>query len=107
LHSPKAEDESLAGQVSQWTLLKWPFCGLKGGPGLPWLAQKPLTRPPRNCLIFKGLNHSNPIAQKQMILGAKRSESTIQTRELEDYCQRRGWQLAGCYVDTEISESKD
>ena len=30
-----------------------------------------------------------------------------QTRELEEYCQRRGWEVAGCYVDTGISGSKD
>jgi len=23
----------------------------------------------------------------------------MQTRELKEYCQRRGWELAGCYVD--------
>jgi DNA invertase Pin-like site-specific DNA recombinase len=27
----------------------------------------------------------------------------MQTRELEEYCQRRGWELAGCYIDTGIS----
>jgi len=31
----------------------------------------------------------------------------MQTRELEEYCQRRGWQVAGCYVDTGISGSKE
>jgi DNA invertase Pin-like site-specific DNA recombinase len=34
-------------------------------------------------------------------------DPTMQTRELEEYCQRRGWQLAGCYVDTGISGSKE
>jgi predicted site-specific integrase-resolvase len=23
-------------------------------------------------------------------------DPTLQTRELEEYCQRRGWELAGC-----------
>ena len=31
----------------------------------------------------------------------------MQTRELEEFCQRRGWELAGCYVDTGISGSKE
>jgi DNA invertase Pin-like site-specific DNA recombinase len=31
----------------------------------------------------------------------------MQTRELEEYCQRRGWELAGCYVDIGISGSKE
>ncbi|MGA2263787.1 MAG: recombinase family protein [Acidobacteriota bacterium] len=36
--------------------------------GVCWLAQKPLPQTPRNCLICKGRNHPNLIAQKQMIL---------------------------------------
>jgi DNA invertase Pin-like site-specific DNA recombinase len=31
----------------------------------------------------------------------------MQTRELEEYCQRRGWEVGGCYVDTGISGSKE
>ena len=31
----------------------------------------------------------------------------MQTRELEEYCQRRGWEIAGCYVDNGISGSKE
>lgn len=31
----------------------------------------------------------------------------MQTRELEEYAQRRGWELAGCYVDNGISGSKE
>jgi DNA invertase Pin-like site-specific DNA recombinase len=31
----------------------------------------------------------------------------MQTRELEEYCQRRGWEVAACYVDVGISGSKD
>jgi DNA invertase Pin-like site-specific DNA recombinase len=31
----------------------------------------------------------------------------MQTRELEEYCQRRGWELAGVYVDQGISGSKE
>lgn len=34
-------------------------------------------------------------------------DPTMQTRELEEYCQRRGWEIAGCYVDTGNSGSKE
>jgi DNA invertase Pin-like site-specific DNA recombinase len=33
-------------------------------------------------------------------------DPTMQTRELEEYCQRRGWEVAGCYVDTGVSGAK-
>jgi hypothetical protein len=31
----------------------------------------------------------------------------MQTRELEEYCQRRGWEVADCYVDNGISGVKE
>jgi len=31
----------------------------------------------------------------------------VQIRELREYCQRRGWEIAGEYVDTGISGSKE
>jgi DNA invertase Pin-like site-specific DNA recombinase len=31
----------------------------------------------------------------------------MQTRELVDYCQRRGWDIAGEYVDRGVSGAKD
>ncbi len=31
----------------------------------------------------------------------------MQTRELREYCERRGWQIAGEYVDAGISGAKD
>src|SRR6516165_570626 len=34
-------------------------------------------------------------------------DPTMQTRELEEYCQRRGWKVAGCYVDTGISGARE
>lgn len=34
-------------------------------------------------------------------------DPTMQTRELEEYCQRRSWEIAGCYVDNGISGSKE
>jgi DNA invertase Pin-like site-specific DNA recombinase len=32
---------------------------------------------------------------------------SMQTRELREYCERRGWQIAGEYTDVGISGSKD
>jgi DNA invertase Pin-like site-specific DNA recombinase len=34
-------------------------------------------------------------------------DPAMQTRELEEFCQRRGWELAGCYVDNGISGSRE
>ena len=34
-------------------------------------------------------------------------DPTMQTRELEEYCERRDWEVAGCYVDTGVSGAKD
>lgn len=34
-------------------------------------------------------------------------DPTLQTRELEEYCQRRGWQVFDCYVDNGVSGKKD
>jgi DNA invertase Pin-like site-specific DNA recombinase len=34
-------------------------------------------------------------------------DPTMQTRELEEYCQRRGWQVFDCYVDNGFSGKKD
>ncbi|MGC2331652.1 MAG: recombinase family protein [Candidatus Acidiferrales bacterium] len=31
----------------------------------------------------------------------------LQTREIREYCERRGWQLAGEYVDAGVSGAKD
>src|ERR1700746_3179067 len=33
--------------------------------------------------------------------------SSMQTRELEEYCQRRGWQIHDIYVDNGVSGKKD
>jgi len=32
---------------------------------------------------------------------------SMQTRELRDYCERRGWTVTGEYMDTGISGAKD
>jgi DNA invertase Pin-like site-specific DNA recombinase len=34
-------------------------------------------------------------------------DPTMQVRELEEYCQRRGWSIAGRYIDVGISGAKD
>src|SRR5882672_989428 len=34
-------------------------------------------------------------------------DPTMQTRELEEYCQRRGWQVHDIYVDNGVSGKKD
>ena len=34
-------------------------------------------------------------------------DPTLQTRELEEYCQRRGWHVFDCYVDNGVSGKKD
>ena len=39
--------------------------------------------------------------------GHNGQDPTMQTRELEEYCRRRGWELAGCYVDNGVSGSKE
>ncbi len=34
-------------------------------------------------------------------------DSTMQTRELIEYCERRGWEIYGCYTDEGVSGKKD
>ena len=34
-------------------------------------------------------------------------DPTMQTRELVEYCQRRGWEVFNCYVDNGVSGKKD
>ena len=34
-------------------------------------------------------------------------DPAMQTRELEDYCQRRGWELVGSYIDNGVSGSRE
>ena len=34
-------------------------------------------------------------------------DPSMQTRELREYCERRGWTLAGEYVDAGVSGAKD
>jgi DNA invertase Pin-like site-specific DNA recombinase len=34
-------------------------------------------------------------------------DPTVQPRELEEYCRRRGWEIAGEYVDAGVSGSKE
>ncbi len=37
----------------------------------------------------------------------KGQDPELQLRELRDYCQRRGWDVAGEYVDVGVSGAKD
>jgi len=34
-------------------------------------------------------------------------DPAMQTRELTEYCQRRGWEIYGCYTDEGVSGKKD
>ena len=34
-------------------------------------------------------------------------DPSVQTREIREYCERRGWQIAGEYVDVGISGTKE
>jgi DNA invertase Pin-like site-specific DNA recombinase len=34
-------------------------------------------------------------------------DPSMQTRELEEYCRRRGWQVFDCYIDNGVSGKKD
>jgi DNA invertase Pin-like site-specific DNA recombinase len=34
-------------------------------------------------------------------------DPSMQTRELKEYCERRGWQIFDCYVDNGVSGKKD
>ena len=34
-------------------------------------------------------------------------DPTMQTRELKEYCERRGWEIGGEYVDTGVSGSRE
>ncbi len=34
-------------------------------------------------------------------------DPTVQTRELEEYCQRRGWKVTGQYIDVGISGARE
>lgn len=34
-------------------------------------------------------------------------DPTVQTRELEEYCGRRGWPVVGIYVDAGISGARE
>jgi site-specific DNA recombinase len=36
-----------------------------------------------------------------------RQDPSVQTRELREYCRRRGWEIAGEYVDTGVSGAKE
>jgi DNA invertase Pin-like site-specific DNA recombinase len=49
--------------------------------------------------------HAAIYARVSTLNGAQ--DPAMQTRELEEYCQRRGWQVFDCYVDKGVSGKKD
>jgi DNA invertase Pin-like site-specific DNA recombinase len=49
--------------------------------------------------------HAAIYARVSTLNGAQ--DPTMQTRELEEYCQRRGWRVFDCYVDKGVSGKKD
>ncbi len=62
-------------------------------------------------MATKSLPHNFP-SQLRAAIYARVStnngqDPTVQTRELEEYCQRRGWKLAGQYIDVGISGAKE
>jgi len=59
----------------------------------------------RNTGAFGGRTRAAIYAR--VSTGHNGQDPTMQTREWEEYCQRRGWDVAGCYVDTGISGSKE
>ena len=64
-------------------------------------------------LVQDGLLRKPPERVPQIAIYARVStanngqDPTMQTRELEEYCQRRGWGIAGTYVDAGVSGAKD
>src|SRR5579862_763946 len=57
--------------------------------------EKPRLRPVR-AAIYARVSTSN-----------NGQDSSMQTRELQEYCERRGWKLMGEYVDEGISGVKE
>jgi DNA invertase Pin-like site-specific DNA recombinase len=62
----------------------------------------------------EGRTEAGPKGRRQMraalyarVSTLKGQDPTLQTRELREYCERRGWQIAGEYVDVGISGAKD
>jgi len=51
--------------------------------------------------------HTRAAIYARVITSDNGQDPTMQTRELEEYRQRRGWELAGCYVDNGISGAKE
>lgn len=49
--------------------------------------------------------HAAIYARVSTINGSQ--DPTLQTRELKEYCQRRGWRVFDCYVDNGFSGKKD
>jgi len=53
------------------------------------------------------LQHSRAAIYARVSTANSGQDPTLQTRELREYCERRGWSVAGEYVDIGISGSKE
>ncbi|HEV2495068.1 MAG TPA: recombinase family protein [Terriglobia bacterium] len=60
------------------------------------MAGASLTHPTTKAAIYARVSTSN-----------NGQDPGMQVAELEEYCQRRGWKIAGCYVDNGVSGSKE
>ncbi len=52
-------------------------------------------------------NNETRAALYARVSTANGQDPTMQTRELREYCQRRGWEIAGEYVDAGISGTRE
>src|SRR6266542_6695153 len=66
---------------------------------------------PRAVPLSHSDEHPEPITRAAIYARVSTAnqgqDPTMQTRQLEEYCHRRGWQIVGCYVDTGVSGSKE
>jgi len=60
------------------------------------MASPILTHPPVKAALYARVSTSN-----------NGQDPTMQTRELREYCERRGWQIVDEYVDAGVSGAKD
>src|SRR6266566_51905 len=74
----------------------------------------PLTNTPTQAICRKGDHRESGRARSLMrvaiyarVSANNGQDPTMQTRELKEYIERRGWKLAGEYVDVGISGSQE
>ena len=61
-------------------------------------------------ILHEEKSHSRPVRTAiyaRVSTANNGQDPTMQTRELREYCERRGWKFAGEYVDEGISGTKD